>query len=253
MTLLNSTSSVLDRELRAKLRTPWPYIEALADPLLLLILFAPLVAGLGDVPGLPSTDTVQWFVPGMLVLMTFTTSAFIGSGLQEERQAGSFERMLVTPVNRAALLLGRVLRVVTIVAVQAVVVIAATVPFGLKLHPDGILVAIVQLAVLAAALGIASLVTGLVLKNAYAFWGVIAIFYTPIIVTSGALLPMDLAPDWLFAISRINPLAHVVEAQRHLFIGDLADPSIVLGFVVALAVAAIGLAIGTRAMNRIRL
>ncbi|WP_129669700.1 ABC transporter permease [Phytoactinopolyspora endophytica] len=253
MNLITSTGSVFDRELRAKIRTPWPYVEALADPLLLLILFAPLVAGLGDMPGLPATDTIQWFVPGMLVLMAFTTSAFIGSGIQEERQAGSLERMLVTPVNRVSLLLGRVLRVVVIVAVQSVVVVAVTVPFGLRVHPDGILVAILQLGVLAAALGIASLVTGLTLQNAYAFWGVIAIFYTPIIVTSGALLPMDLAPDWLFAVSRINPLAHVVEAQRTLFVGDFADSSIVLGFVVALAVAAAGVLIGTRAMNRIRL
>ncbi|NED95339.1 ABC transporter permease [Phytoactinopolyspora alkaliphila] len=253
MALLTSIAPVFERELRSKVRTPWPYIEALADPLLLLVLFAPLVAGLGDVPGLPDTDTIQWFVPGMLVLMVFTTAAFIGSGLQEERQAGSMERMLVTPVSRFALLMGRVLRVMAIVVVQSVVVVAVTVPFGLQVHLDGMLVAVVQLAVLAAALGIASLAVGLVLKNAYAFWGVIAIFYTPIIVTSGALLPMDLAPGWLHAISRVNPLAHVVEAQRTLFAGEFGHSSIILGFLVAGVVAAVGAVVGTRAMRRLSL
>src|SRR5690554_979707 len=114
MNMLTSVGTVFDRELRAKMRTPWPFVESFVDPLLLLVLFGPLVAGLGAVPGMPTHDTAQWFVPGILVLMTFSTSAFIGSGLQEERQAGSMERMLVTPVSRLALLVGRVLRVTVI-------------------------------------------------------------------------------------------------------------------------------------------
>jgi ABC-2 type transport system permease protein len=112
MSVLTATGAVFARETRAKIRTPWPYVEAVADPLLLLVLFGPLVAGLGQLSGMPA-DTVQWFAPGILVLMAFTTSAFIGAGLQEEREAGALERMLVTPVSRFALLAGRVLRALT--------------------------------------------------------------------------------------------------------------------------------------------
>lgn len=252
MTLLTATGTVLNREFRAKLRTPWPYIEAIADPVLLLVLFGPLVAALGGMPGMPTTGTTQWFVPGMLVLMVFTTSAFIGAGFQEERSSGALERMLVTPVNRFALLAGRVLRVAVIVIIQSTVVVLACVPFGLQLPPGGTLLALLQLTALAAALGIASLTVGLALKNSYAFWGVVSIVYTPIIVTSGALLPMELAPGWLFAISRINPLAHVVEGQRALFAGDLAHPAVLLGFAVTLLFGSIGAVLGTRAMRRLR-
>lgn len=252
MTLLTATGSVLDREIRSKLRTPWPYIEALADPLLLLVLFGPLVAALGGIPGMPATGTTQWFVPGMLVLMVFTTSAFIGAGFQEERSSGALERMLVTPVNRFALLAGRVLRVVAVVLIQSAIVMLACVPFGLQLPPTGTLIALLQLATLTAALGITSLTVGLALKDSYAFWGVVSIIYTPIIVTSGALLPMELAPGWLFATSRINPLAHVVDGQRALFSGDLTHPAVFLGFAVTLLFGLIGAALGTRAMNRLR-
>lgn len=252
MSLFTATGSVFDREIRSKLRTPWPYVEALADPLLLLVLFAPLVAALGGVPGLPASDTMQWFVPGMLALLVFTTSAFIGAGLQEERQSGALERMLVTPVNRFALLAGRVLRVMLIVAIQSVIVVLATMPFGLQ--PPGLvtLIALAQLAALAGALGIASLAVGLTLQNAYAFWGVVSIVYTPLIVTSGALLPMSLAPDWLFAISRINPLAHVVEGQRALFAGDPTHPAVALGFGVTILFGLFGAVLGMRSMGRIR-
>lgn len=249
---LTGTGPAFYREIRAKLRTPWPYIETMADPLLLLLLFGPLVAALGGVPGMPSTATTQWFVPGMLVLMAFTTGAFIGSGFQEERASGALERMLVTPVSRFALLAGRVLRVVAVVLIQSVIVILVTVPFGLRLPALGTPVALLQIATLTAALGIVSLGVGLALKNSYAFWGVVAIAYTPIIVTSGALLPMQIAPDWLFAISRVNPLAHVVESQRALFSGDLTHPSVLLGFAVTVVFGLAGAVLGTRSMRRIR-
>lgn len=252
MATLTTTMAVLDRDLRAKLRTPWPYVEAMADPLLLLVLFGPLVAALGGVPGLPETGTAQWFVPGILVLMVFTTSAFIGSGFQEERAAGALERMLVTPVSRTSLLAGRVLRVVLVVLMQAVVVVVATVPFGLEVPVAGTVLALGLLALLSAGLGTASLAAGLALRNSYAFWGVVSLVYTPIVVTSGALLPMDLAPDWLHTISRVNPLAHVVEAQRALFAGDLTAPAVPVALAVGLALLVLGTGTGLRAMARMR-
>lgn len=252
MSMLTGTGPVFARELRSKIRTPWPYLESLADPVLLLALFAPLLAGLGDLPGMPGGGTMQWFAPGILVYMAFTTGAFIGSGIQEERQGGSLERMLVTPLGRFALLAGRVLRVVVVVLIQTVVVVLATIPFGLRVPVVGALVALLQLGAFAAALGIASLAVGLTLKDAYAFQGLITIAYSPVVLTSGALLPMDMAPGWLYAISRINPLAHAVEAQRALFAGELLDVSVLLGFAAALALGLVGTVLGTRAMGRIR-
>ncbi|GAB6939715.1 ABC transporter permease [Isoptericola variabilis] len=253
MTALSETATLFERDVRAKLRTPWPYVESLADPLLLLLLFAPLAGAVAAVPdGAPGSSTMQWFVPGMLVIMTFSTAAFIGSGIQEERAAGSLERLLVTPTHRAAVLLGRVLRVVVTVLVQAAVIVAVTAPMGLRVPVAGALIAAVELAALAAGLALLSLAAGVGLRNAYAFWGVVTLIYTPLIVTSGALLPVQLAPDWLYGLSRVNPMAHTVDAQRALFAGDLADPSVTLAVLVSLGMAALGLALGVRAMGRLR-
>ncbi|WP_344008400.1 ABC transporter permease, partial [Isoptericola halotolerans] len=227
---MSATAAILERDVRAKLRTPWPYVESLADPVLLLVLFAPLVGAVGAMPGIPPGDTLQWFVPGMLVVMTFSTSAFIGSGLQEERASGALERILVTPAPRSAILTGRVGRVVVTSLVQAAVITAATVPFGLRLpSAPAATLAVLELGLLAAALGVCSLAVGIAVQNAYAFWGAVTLVYTPLIVTSGALLPMEVAPDWLYALSRLNPLAHAVDAQRALFAGELASAEILLG------------------------
>ncbi|GAA4900732.1 hypothetical protein [Streptomonospora salina] len=115
MSLLTGTGAVFVRDTRSTLRTPWPCVESIADRLLLLS--GPLVAALGGIPGIPAGCRLQWFVPGMLVLMVFTTSAFIGAGIQEERGSGELERILITPVNRFALLAGRVVAVVALATV----------------------------------------------------------------------------------------------------------------------------------------
>jgi ABC-2 type transport system permease protein len=247
---MSATAVLFEREVRAKLRTPWPYVESLADPLLLLLLFAPLAGAVVAAPA--GASTMQWFVPGLLVIMAFSTSAFIGAGIQEERAAGSLERLLVTPASRVSLLAGRVLRVVVTVLVQALIIVLATAPLGLRVPPAGALLAAVELAALAAGLAFLSLGVGVALGSAYAFWGVLTLAYTPVIVTSGALLPMSVAPDWLFAVSRINPMAHTVDAQRALFAGNLTDPSVWLALVVAAAMSAAGIAVGVRAMRRLR-
>lgn len=252
MSALSTTAAVFDRDIRAKLRTPWPYVESLADPLLLLLLFAPLAGAVGAAPAGAGGSTVQWFVPGMLVIMAFSTSAFIGAGIQEERVAGSLERMLVTPASRSSLLTGRVLRVAATVLVQSVVIVALTVPMGLHVPLTGAIVAAVELAALAGGLAMLSLAAGVALRSAYAFWGLLTLAYTPLIVTSGALLPMDLAPDWLYTVSRFNPMAHTVDAQRALFLDRLDDPSVLTAMLVSVGLGVLGTVIGVRAMGRLR-
>lgn len=250
--LLRSVGPVFDREVRARIRTPWPYIEALADPVFLLVLLGPLVAGLATTPGIPEGDTTQWFVPGILVLLTLYAGLQLGATIQEERTAGSLERMLVTPVSRSALLLGRVLRPAVTVVVMALVVIAATLPFGLSVTPLELVISLLVLALLAAGLATASLALGLLVRDYAGFGGVMTLALLPLMVTSGAFLPMELAPDWLYAISRANPLAHAVDAQRALFANEL-DPSIALTVLISGALGALGGAAGVHAMKRIRL
>ncbi len=87
-------------------------------------------------------------------------------------------------------------------------------------------------------------------RQEYLFWLVQQTLLFPLLLLSGILLPMELAPDWLRAISRLNPLTYVVDAERALFAGNYGEPSILIGAAVAASVAVVGLAIGTRMMRR---
>jgi ABC-2 type transport system permease protein len=72
----------------------------------------------------------------------------------------------------------------------------------------------------------------------------------PLLLLSGILLPMSLAPDWLRFLSTINPLTHAVDAVRALFNGQWGEPEIVIGTVVTGALAVVGVWVAARAFTR---
>src|SRR4051794_4328642 len=134
--VLRDTGTVLRRELRPTLRDPFSVIFSMIQPLFFLALFGPLVVG---VTGLGEQASLQWFVPGILVMSALFAASMTGSNLLLEIESGSHERMLVTPLERPALLVGRALKEILPVVVQSLVVIAVVVPFGFDLEPAGAL------------------------------------------------------------------------------------------------------------------
>jgi ABC-2 type transport system permease protein len=87
-------------------------------------------------------------------------------------------------------------------------------------------------------------------KQEWVFWAVQQTLIFPLLILSGMMLPLEQGPAWMQAASRANPLTYILEAERALFGGDYAHQSVLLGAVAALAVAALGLLVGTRVMRR---
>ena len=151
-------------------------------------------------------------MPGLLVQLGLFGTVFVGFGLVAEYRAGVIERMRVTPASRAALLLGRVLRDVVVLVVQATLLTLVAVPFGLRAPVGGVVVALVLVAALGAAFSALSYAAALVLKTEDALASVLNSLAVPVLLLSGILLPMTLAPAWLRTVSDANPLKHVVDA-----------------------------------------
>src|ERR1041384_619947 len=122
-TLIADTRTVFSRELRPVLRDPFTIIFSMVQPLVFLALFTPL---------LPGRDALQWFVPGIIVMSCLFASSMTGSNLLFEIQTGSHERMLVTPLRRPALLIGRALKEIVPMFAQAALIVAVCVPFGFR-------------------------------------------------------------------------------------------------------------------------
>ncbi len=189
-------------------------VITLVQPVLYLTLFVPLLQSLVGAPGFPPGD--EWQV---MVLALFGT-AFVGYGLIAEYRSGVIERMRVTPVSRTALLLGRSLRDVVVLTVQGALLITLAVPFGLRTPISGALLSLALVAVLGLAMSSASYGLALKLKSEDASAPVQNSIIVPVLLLSGVLLPMSLAPTWLFTVSRFNPFVYVVDATRAAFVGD---------------------------------
>lgn len=88
------------------------------------------------------------------------------------------------------------------------------------------------------------------LKSEDAFAPVQNSIIVPVLLLSGMLLPMSLAPVWLFVVSRFNPLVYVVDATRAAFVGNLTGSTVVLGVLVAVGLSIAAVAFGIRTFQR---
>ncbi|MDA3628230.1 ABC transporter permease [Saccharopolyspora sp. WRP15-2] len=247
MTFFRDTATVFQREITPSLREPTAILFSMAQPLLFLFLFGPLLAG---TPGFEASPW-QWFVPGILVMMCLFGPMMAGYNLLVELGSGSMERMLVTPLNRSAMLVGRTLKEFALLLVQAVLLIALSVPLGFQLHPVGVLAGLALLLVFGVGLGSLSYVLAIAAHpGGELFYAVTQLVLFPLMLLSGVLLPMDAGPGWLQVVSRINPVSHIADAARALFSGQLLDPSVLAGGLAAVVLATIGLVVGTRAVKR---
>lgn len=245
--LVADSAIVLVRELRPTLRNPFSVIFSMVQPLFFLVLFGPLLI---SVTGLGTAATLQTFVPGILVMSALFASSTTGANLLMEIQSGSHERMLVTPLSRPSLLIGRALKEIVPLVAQAALIVAVVIPFGFDLHLGGALVGLGLLATFGVGLGALSYTLALAVKSEdWIFWSVQQTLIFPLLLLSGMLLPLEDGPGWLQTLSRFNPLTHIVDAERALFAGELGDKVVLWGVLAAVGTAAVGLTVGVRAMQ----
>ena len=250
MTILRDAAVVFRYQLRLLLREPVWFFVALFQPLMYLGLFAPLLEPLTDARGFPEGDAWQVFVPGLLIQLGILGSMFVGFGLLAEVRYGVVERMRVTPASRLALLLGRVLRDTTVLLIQASILTVIAAFFGLRVPVTGALITVAIVGMLGVALSSLSYAAAMWLKSEDGLAPLLNMVMIPVILLSGILLPMQLAPGWLYKVSRVNPFSHVVDGARAAFLDDLSASALLPGLAAAALLALVGLAVATHTFRR---
>ncbi len=251
--LVRDIHLVMTRELRPVLHDPFSLVFGMVQPLVFLALFGPLLVGsLGGQADVALGGSVwQWFVPSILVMTALFGTSIVGSNLLFEFQTGAHERLLVTPLSRPSLLIGRALKEMAPLAAQAVIIVAVMIPFGFELYLAGALVGLLLLAVFGIGIGSLSYALAIaVRKQEWMFWVVQQTLIFPLMILSGMLLPLESGPQWMQVASKFNPLTYLVDAERALFAGDIGSPAAALGWVAALITVAVGLTVGIRSMRR---
>lgn len=249
--VLSDVGNVWWRETLTIVRDPFSLIFSLIQPLVFLGLFGPLLSGLAGDGTLFGGSSLQWFLPGVIVMITMFGTSMTGANLQFEIMTGAFERMLATPLTRSSLMIGRALKELTPLVVQAAIVTLVAIPFGFVLYPLHALAGLLLLGVFGIGVGALSYALAIAArKTEWIFWAVQQSLLFPLLILSGMMLPLETGPAWMQVASLINPLTYVVDAERALFYGTFGDPAVPWGFVAALVTAAIGLWVGVRSIRK---
>lgn len=245
------TRAVFRREIMLVLRDPLSLVFSLLQPLVFLALFGPLLAGTVGGGGIGGSSALQWFLPGVVVMICVFGTGMTGSNLQYEMQTGSYERLLATPLSRTSILTGRALKEFAPLVVQALLITLVSIPFGFTLHLAHVLVGILLLGIFGIGLGALSYALAIATQGKeWLFWTVQQSLTFPLLLLSGMMLPLETGPAWMRAVAAFNPLTYVVNAERTLFSGTFASSAVLWGVLAALGTCAGGLAVGIRAIRR---
>ena len=134
--------------------------------------------------------------------------------------------------------------------IQSTVLVVLSVPFGLTLHPLGALLGLALVALIGLTTASIAYALALRLKSEDSYAPLIFTSTLPLLLLSGVLLPLTLAPSWLRAISAINPLAYAVDASRALFLGHVDDVSVLKALAIMIPLGIVAVLTAARSFSR---
>lgn len=248
-TLVRDTRLLLQMHIRDTLRNPVWLVLGMFQPIAWLLLFAPLLESLMGGQGFESANAINFFTPGLLVMLAVLSTLFAGMGVIGDVRDGIIEKMRVTPVSRMALPISLLIRDWLMLLAQMGVLLLVGLPMGLRPHPLGLFLMLALVSLVGLFVAAISYALALALKNEYGLSAISNFLVLPLILLSGITLPLTLAPPFLQTLGRINPLSHAVDASRALIVGDLSHTAIVPGFGVFIVLLALSF---TWAVNAFR-
>lgn len=195
---------------------------SLAQPLLHM-----LVLGTGLSTMIPRKDGVglpTFLFPGVLALSVLFTCFLSAGSLVTDREFGFMRVMLVAPVRRGAILLGKCLGGATVGALQGSLVIATGGIVHVPYDPVLIATLLGELVLLSLAITAVGVLLAVHIKRTQSYLAIMQLSATPMYFLSGALFPVDGLPRWLATATRLDPLAYAVDPMRRAVLGRLGVP-----------------------------
>jgi ABC-2 type transport system permease protein len=201
-------------------------VTSLIQPVLFLFV---LGTGLGSLAGhsLPPGVSFKTFIyPGVLAMSVLFTAIFSAASIVWDREFGFLREILVAPVSRASIVIGKCLGGATIATFQGVIFLILAGFAHVPYNPVLILTLIGELLLLAFTLTAFGVMMAARIKQFQAFMAVTQMLMMPLFFLSGALYPLSGLPAWLSVLTRIDPLTYIVGPMRHAVFSHLAMPAL---------------------------
>lgn len=229
------------REMKKFVRAKSRFIVSLMTPFFFL---AFLGFGLDNnfvFPGLPAgMGYLDFLAPGIVAMVLLFSSMFAGISVIWDKQFGFLKEIMVAPVSRTSIVLGRILGGMSTGVIQGIAILLLSILLGFKaVSMPGLLLSLIFIVLISTAFVSVGLAFASRMEDMQGFQLIMNLFIMPVFLLSGALFPLDNLPAWLAGLSYINPLTYGVDGLRGLLIGVshfplIADFIVLFGFCIAM-------------------
>ena len=234
------------REMIRYVRTRSRIVSSLAQPLLFLVIFGAGFSSSFRFPGL-GTNYVNFLAPGIVCMTVLFTSIFSGMSVIFDKEFGFLKEILVAPVSRTSIVLGKSLGGTTTGIIQGTIILGLSTLIGVKFTsglPLGVSVLLALLTLFLIGMGFVGLGIAVAsrIESMEGFQMISNFLVLPIFFLSGAFFPVNNLPGWMTVLVRINPLAYGVDTMRYVVTGInefpiMTDIGVMLGFFVVMMLA----------------
>jgi len=250
---INAVYVIVAREFKKFIREKSRLISTLARPLLWLFLIGGGMSRL--VPGGQNVTYIQFIFPGILGMTILFSSIFSSISIIWDKEFGFMKEILVAPVSRFSVVVGKATSGMVLSTFQAVIVLCLFPFIGLRLDPLQIIGVILVSAVLSFALASFGILLASFYESYESFSVIMNFIVMPMFFLSGAMYPVKLLPEVLKVVSKLNPLTYGVDALKNIVFpyetGRMsADFSLFTDLTVILTLALVFVLIAGKAFER---
>jgi ABC-2 type transport system permease protein len=188
-------------------------VGVIASPLLFWLVIG---SGFGSSfrSGAGDQNYLQYFFSGSLLMIVLFTSIFTMMSVIEDRDRGFLSSVLVAPVPRSAIVMGKVLGGTTLSAIQGLIFLVFAPAVGVHFTLESFLIVVVSVFLMAFSLTALGFALAWRMESAQAFHAIVNLFLIPLWLLSGALFPVNRASGWIAWVMRLNPLTYGLDALR---------------------------------------
>ncbi|MBI3444420.1 MAG: ABC transporter permease [Magnetospirillum sp.] len=224
--LVPVAASLAKREFTRFIRQPQRVVGTVAQPLLFWLFLGAGFGGSFRPAGMENVTYLEYFYPGVMLMMMLFASIFSSITIIEDRDAGFLQGVLVAPVSRLAIVLGKVLGATSIAMVQTLIFTIASPFLGLHLGAGSLVLLLLGFVLTGIGFSALGFLLAWGMKSTSAFHAVMMVFLMPLWMLSGALFPLGNVPQAMKLVMLANPVSHALIIIRAPF---YYGPSVLLG------------------------
>ncbi len=199
-------------------------VTSLVQPILFLFVLGTGLSALASRGMPPGIDFKTFIYPGVLSMSVLFTAIFSAASIVWDREFGFLREMLVAPVSRAAIVIGKCLGGATVATFQGILILALAGLAHVPYDPVLFLTVIGELLLLSFTLTAFGVMMAARIKQIQAFMALTQMLVMPLFFLSGALYPLNGLPAWLTVLTRFDPLTYIVDPMRHAVFSHLNIP-----------------------------